>query len=95
MTEWLLGFKREHSITKTRKDKMFDVYICQPMVNHFIMTQPIAKMVQHIPVMSKNIIQKLAFVSKQPDKTFSMLDCTVGTAGHTLQLLQKYQNLTM
>lgn len=51
--------------------------------------------VRHFPVMLENVISRLAFVAAKPERKFMMLDCTLGTGGHTLALLQRYPNLYM
>jgi 16S rRNA C1402 N4-methylase RsmH len=54
-----------------------------------------AEVVRHVPVMVKNVIQRLAFLKEHPDRKYLMLDCTLGTAGHAKLLLNAYPNLSM
>lgn len=53
------------------------------------------KVVRHFPVMLSNVIKRLKHIAEQPEKKNAMLDCTLGTGGHTLGLLEQYPNLYM
>jgi 16S rRNA C1402 N4-methylase RsmH len=41
----------------------------------------------HKPVLLNNIINKLSFLKQNPTQKYSLIDCTLGTAGHSKTLL--------